>query len=191
MKFRSKVFLKPMDGQKLSPLTCLSTLMGNNNSLDCLNPRTFFFWFVLKETFKSNGNKLFTFLISGWGDKIQWMSLTDGLQRAKREGRMAIVVVSKERCAACNQLKKRFRESHEIHKLSNNFIMIRVASDEVSSNIKYKPDGNYVPRVFFLDTEGQVMKDVIRDTNVRKWKYNYATEDQLLANMKRLLRENQ
>ena len=46
-------------------------------------------------------------------------------------------------------LKKRFAKNIEIANLSTNFIMINLEKKESVSKL-YRPDGDYVPRIFFL-----------------------------------------
>ena len=74
------------------------------------------------------------------------------------------VIIHKTSCPACKSLKPKFSSSDEISKLSNNFVMVNANNGEdPSSDPKLSPDGSYVPRILFLNPEGELLSDVINE----------------------------
>ncbi|KAF4689664.1 hypothetical protein FOZ62_027702 [Perkinsus olseni] len=88
------------------------------------------------------------------------------------------------------QLARRIRKSVDLQTAAGHFIMLD------AGNLRELPDhltpvvnvSKYYPRVYFFYPDGKLMEDV---TSVRedKFPYFYADEDELIASMKRALRQ--
>lgn len=132
------------------------------------------------------GERVATAPANGWGDgDIAWRPLDDGLSEAAKTGMPVMLVVHTSWCHRCKSLKPRFAES-ELEELSDRFVMINVDQDEHPEVEQYGPDGNYIPRVVFLDSEGQVdatLKNPIRN----RTHYFYMPQDDLIGTMRQAL----
>lgn len=123
-----------------------------------------------------------------WNDKgIQWMKYEDGLAAAKSQKKPICLILYTEWCPHCTNYSKLFHDPQVIEK-SKKFVMIRVEGDknkEVSS--KYKPDGEYIPRTFFLSPSGEL--DATLSEKRDKYKYFYSESDpkSVLGGMDRAL----
>jgi len=122
-------------------------------------------------------------LARGWGKNIKWVSLKEGQRLSKELNKPAMIVIHKTWCRACKALKPRFAANNEITKLSNDFIMINVEDDEEPKNAEFKPDGGYIPRIIFMDPNGQVMTEQT-NPNSTQWKYFYGETGSILEAMK-------
>lgn len=92
-----------------------------------------------------------------WNNNIEWMSYEAGMGLAARHGKPVMLVFHSEGCGACADYSKLFDED-SVAVASRKFIMILMddgANEEIST--KYSPDGSYVPRTFFLDSQGSVL----------------------------------
>jgi len=130
-----------------------------------------------------------TDLARGWGKNMKWVSLKEGQQMAREQNKPAMVVIHKTWCRACKALKPRFSNSREIEQLSQNFVMINVEDDEEPKSAEYKPDGGYIPRILFLDPNGNVMSQVTNETNQTQWKYFYGETSSIADSMKKVLKK--
>ncbi|HYD47611.1 MAG TPA: thioredoxin family protein [Terriglobales bacterium] len=123
-----------------------------------------------------------------WNDSgIKWMSYDEGLAAAKKEKKPILLVLFTEWCPHCTNYAKQFHDPKVIEK-SKQFVMIRVESDkrkDISS--MYKPDGEYIPRTFFLSSNGEM--DPSLDAGRPKYKYFYDENSPagILAGMDRAL----
>jgi len=122
----------------------------------------------------------------GFGEKVKWVSFTDGIAEAEASGKPAMVVIHKSWCGACKALGPKVAESTEITELASDFVMINVYDDEeATTNEKFKPDGGYIPRVIFYDgLHGEVLLDQINKGGNDKYKYFYTAADSMARSMK-------
>ncbi|GFS10154.1 thioredoxin domain-containing protein 12 [Elysia marginata] len=125
--------------------------------------------------------------MKSWGKNIHWVSFREGQRIAREQKKPAMVVIHKSWCRACKALRPRFANSPEIEAMSNDFIMINVEDDDEPRGAEYKPDGAYIPRIIFLDTDGKVMKDVVNKGSMG-YKYYYAETRPIVESMKQVLR---
>ncbi|XP_059162533.1 thioredoxin domain-containing protein 12-like [Physella acuta] len=125
--------------------------------------------------------------VKTWG-RINWVSLKEGQKLAKEQGKPAMIVFHKPWCRACKALRPRFANSREIEQMSNDFVMISVEDDEVPKSADLSPDGAYIPRILFLDAEGNVMKHVVNKGS-EGFKYYYYETDSIVDSMKNVLKQ--
>jgi len=126
---------------------------------------------------------------NGLGGDIEWIAWADAKQVAREKGKPLMVIVHKSYCPACKSLKSWFSKSNRIQALSLQFVMVNIEADSARSGVGEVPeldvDGRYVPRVLFLLPEdGQVLTEVVNDTNGNEnYKYFYYDEQSLFNSM--------
>jgi len=100
-------------------------------------------------------------LSRGWNDDIAWITLEDALNSAKANRKPVFVLIHKQWCHACQKLKGTFAKAKAIQELSKHFNMVNCEDDEEPWEEEYQPDGGkYIPRLLFVDPDGEVLKDV-------------------------------
>lgn len=132
-------------------------------------------------TIKSTGKFYF-------GTNLKWeTSLEAGLGKMKTTRRPGMLVVHKSWCGACRGLKPKFEASKEIETLSTGFVLISLVDDSQPKEKKYMPDGDYVPRILFINPQGIVMTEVINEVGSTDYKYFYSDAESIARSMKRVL----
>lgn len=121
----------------------------------------------------------------GWGDSIEWHTFDDALVKASAEKKPIMLILHKSWCGACKNLKPKFAESTEISALSKSFVMVN-AEDEESPHTdgRYAIDGAYIPRIFFLKSNGEPLADLYNTGGNDKYKYYYPSTDAIVVAMK-------
>jgi protein-disulfide reductase (glutathione) len=84
-------------------------------------------------------------------------------------------------------LKSALVDSARFAEASKRFIMSNVEDDEEPGGEAFKPDGGYIPRIFFLAPDGEVAPEIINAGGNPQYKYYYANEQQLLTSMQTAL----
>ncbi|MBA3547550.1 MAG: thioredoxin family protein [Nannocystis sp.] len=121
----------------------------------------------------------------GYGDKIAWRGLDEGLAEAKTLGRPLMLLVHAPWCGRCSDLKPRFFDPALVQ-ASERFVMVNLDQDDEPQALRYGPDGQYVPRVLFLDPQGKV--DATLSNAARsQYKYFYLPQDDLVGVMQQAL----
>ncbi|XP_064625446.1 thioredoxin domain-containing protein 12-like [Lineus longissimus] len=126
-------------------------------------------------------------LARGWGDKIDWVNLDEGLKHAEEYKKPLMLIIHKSWCGACKNLKPNFAASQELQTLSKHFIMVNVQDDEEPSDAMYKPDGGYIPRILFLDPNGRVRQDIFNQGGNESYKFYYYNANSIVTSMHRAL----
>ncbi|CAG5117506.1 unnamed protein product [Candidula unifasciata] len=127
--------------------------------------------------------------VKGWTKNIHWVSLKEGQRMAREQKRPAMIVFHKPWCRACKALRPRFANNREIELLANDFIMISVEDDEVPRSSELSPDGSYIPRILFLDPEGNVLSHVYNQQGNKQYKYYYPETASIVESMKQVLKQ--
>ncbi len=92
----------------------------------------------------------------------RWLSYEEGLKQARSTGKPLCVVVYAEWCARCRELDQMMR-TPRFEELSQRFVMVRQDADQGADWLKAPPfveHGTYVPRVFFLSSEGALRTEL-------------------------------
>jgi protein-disulfide reductase (glutathione) len=121
----------------------------------------------------------------GFGDKIAWRGLEEGLREAAELGRPLMLVVHAAWCPRCKELRPRFFDP-VLAETSERFVMVNVDQDVEREGLRYGPDGQYIPRVLFIGPTGEVDAD-LSNPGRSKYKYFYTAHDDLVGAMKRAL----
>lgn len=121
----------------------------------------------------------------GYGDQIAWRGLDEGLAEARSLGRPLMLVVHASWCPRCRELKPRFSDPALVE-ASERFVMVNIDQDEEPQSLRYGPDGQYVPRILFLDAQGQV-DATLSNAGRKKYKYFYMPQDDLVGVMQQAL----
>jgi glutaredoxin len=119
------------------------------------------------------------------GDQIEWLAYDDGLRTAKEKGRPICLIFYTSWCPHCTNYSKVFNDSRIVEK-AKEFVMIRIDKDQNRElSRQYSPDGEYIPRTYFLSSKGEL--DASLTENRPKYKYFYNENDpgSLLAGMER------
>ena len=123
-----------------------------------------------------------------WNDSgIQWKSYEDGLAAAKKDNNPILLIFYTEWCPHCANYSKVFHDPKVIEQ-SKNFVMVRVDNDKNKELAKqYAPDGGYIPRTFFLSSDGQLDADLHETRDQYKYFYSESSPTGILGGMERAL----
>mmetsp|Transcript_34534 Transcript_34534/g.58488 ORF Transcript_34534/g.58488 Transcript_34534/m.58488 type:complete len:308 (+) Transcript_34534:34-957(+) len=125
----------------------------------------------------------------GFNEKIQWVnSIAEGERIARQEKKPILLLIHNTACHQCTKLKSAFTTSKyadEIEQYSSKFVMINLQNEEEPSDLKYQPDGEYIPRMLFMDSEGQVQTKVNNTQGSRGFAFFYYRGQDVLREMKR------
>lgn len=124
-----------------------------------------------------------TDLSNGLNKGINWVSLENGIQIAKNDSLPLFVMIHSLTCPACIKLSAQLKTDLEFKDIADNFAMVNLLDDgsRVLEN-KYKPDGDYLPRILFFEPEGQFIDDLVSTENP-KYKYFHSKVDQVVKLM--------
>lgn len=120
--------------------------------------------------------------------QIRWESIAEGLARAAREHKPAMLVAYTEWCPHCRNYAKLFRDRRIVAK-SRSLVMILVDQDkEPQASRAYAPDGDYIPRTHFLDANGALDRSIHAPRTNFLYFYDENNPEPLLAAMDAALR---
>jgi thiol:disulfide interchange protein len=125
-----------------------------------------------------------------WNDTgVKWQSYDDGLAAAKKDSKPVCLVFYTDWCPHCTNYSKVFHDPKVVEK-SKQFVMIRLNKDqnaEISS--KYVPDGEYIPRTYFLNSKGELQPDIHEQRDTYKYFYNESDPAGVLRGMDEALKK--
>ena len=98
-----------------------------------------------------------------------------------------MMVVHTDWCGNCQKLKRTFNADAKLAELSNDFVMVHVDQDDRPDAKLYAPDGDYIPRVMFLDTQGNIDEGLQNPKRPTRFRYFYTPQEDLVATMQRAL----
>lgn len=122
----------------------------------------------------------------GWNERIAWRGLDEGLREAKQTGMPLMLVVHTSWCGNCQKLKPSFADP-KLEQLSEQFVMVHVDQDQHPEATLYGPDGQYIPRVMFLDDDGNVDQRLQNPKRPHRYRYFYTPQEDLVATMRQAL----
>ncbi|HZP42560.1 MAG TPA: thioredoxin family protein [Candidatus Binatia bacterium] len=123
-------------------------------------------------------------LAHDWNDAgIEWRPYEEGLAAAKQAKKPICLVVFTEWCPHCKNYSAVFHDPKVVAE-AKRFVMIHVdkdASPDVSK--RYAPDGEYIPRTFFLASDGTLDPSIHAPRERFKYFYDEHDPASLLAGM--------
>ena len=123
-----------------------------------------------------------------WNDaNIHWMAYDEGLAAAKKSHQPICLIFYTTWCPHCGNYSKLFSDP-EVVKKSKSFVMIRLDKDKNQElSQKYKPDGEYIPRTYFLSSGGTLDESLAEQREKFKYFYSESNPASILAGMDRAL----
>ena len=95
------------------------------------------------------------------GAQIEWRDIKTGIYEASSSGKTAIMVFHAPWCTACKRYREVFKDPGVVA-ASKKFVMILIDGDaDKMSNGAFAPDGTYVPRTLFLNSDGDVLPQYV------------------------------
>lgn len=92
--------------------------------------------------------------------QIAWQSIGDGIRLSTRTGKPVIMVFHATWCSSCKRYRELFKDPG-IVAAARDFVMILIdAEKDKVANGAFAPDGTYVPRTLFLNSEGDVQEEI-------------------------------
>ncbi|EYB88213.1 hypothetical protein Y032_0251g193 [Ancylostoma ceylanicum] len=131
-------------------------------------------------------------LAHGFGEDIDWVPWDDAIEKALDNNKPIFLLIHKTWCHACKALKKTFQQSNArkaFKKLSEYFIMVNTEDDEEPFEEEYRPDGKYIPRLLFLDKNGDLLEQFKnKKAEYKNYAYYYSSPADIINSMKEVLR---
>ncbi len=125
-----------------------------------------------------------------WNDaSINWQPYEQGLAMAKEENKPVCLIFYTEWCPHCINYSKLFHNDNVVEK-TKQFIMIRIENDKQPDlSMKYAPDGQYIPRTYFLSPEGTLDPSIHEARDRYRYFYDEHNPAALLAGMNQALQK--
>lgn len=136
---------------------------------------------------KDSRPKLPQTLSRGWGDQLIWtQTYEEALYKSKTSNRPLMVIHHLDECPHSQALKKVFAENKEIQKLAEQFVLLNLIYETTDKHLS--PDGQYVPRIVFVDPSLTVRADITGRYSNRLYAYEPSDTALLHDNMKKALK---
>ena len=117
------------------------------------------------------------------GAEINWRDPRSGIYEATQTGKPVIMVFHATWCSACKKYRAVFGDA-AIVAAAKDFVMILVDADKDKDiNGAFSPDGTYVPRTLFVDTDGNVSTTLVGKDPSYPHTIDVGRPDELLALM--------
>ncbi|MFN2426105.1 MAG: thioredoxin family protein [Candidatus Binatia bacterium] len=123
-----------------------------------------------------------------WNDAaIAWKPYEQGLAEAKSAGKPVCLIFYTEWCPHCTNYAKLFHDPALVE-LSKKFVMIRIDKDkDGATSAKYAPDGSYIPRTFFLTSDGTLLDKITEQRENYRYFYNESDPAGVMRSMNAVL----
>ncbi|XP_072535081.1 anterior gradient protein 2 homolog [Salminus brasiliensis] len=124
-------------------------------------------------------------LSRGWGDQLIWaQTYEEALFWARSRSKPLMVIFHMDDCPHSQALKKAFAKDKEIQTLADeHFILLNLVYETTDKHLS--PDGQYVPRILFVDPSMTVRADITGRYSNRIYAYEPNDMKLLLSNMQR------
>uniref|UniRef100_A0A8W4FA10 Anterior gradient 2, protein disulphide isomerase family member n=1 Tax=Sus scrofa TaxID=9823 RepID=A0A8W4FA10_PIG len=142
-----------------------------------------------KKDTKDSQPKLPQTLSRGWGDQLIWtQTYEEALYKSKTSNKPLMIIHHLDECPHSQALKKAFAENKEIQKLAEQFVLLNLVYETTDKHLS--PDGQYVPRILFVDPSLTVRADITGRYSNRLYAYEPSDTALLLDNMKKREKQN-
>lgn len=123
---------------------------------------------------------------TGWNDgAIAWRSWAEGKTEAAQTKKPICLVFFTTWCPHCTNYAKVFHEPRVVA-AAKDFVMIRVDRDlDEELSARYAPDGQYIPRTYFLRSNGELAKEHRAGDGEYQWFFDEHDPEPLLQVMRR------
>ncbi|XP_028672854.1 anterior gradient protein 3-like isoform X2 [Erpetoichthys calabaricus] len=127
-------------------------------------------------------------LSRGWGDSLDWIqTYEEALYRARTNNKPLMIIHHSESCPKSKALKEAFASHDEIQTMAQeHFNMLNLVFETNDHNIF--PDGQYMPRILFVDPSLTVRTEITGSHENQKYKYEDKEIEILHENMKKALK---
>uniref|UniRef100_A0A2K5EI53 Anterior gradient 2, protein disulphide isomerase family member n=1 Tax=Aotus nancymaae TaxID=37293 RepID=A0A2K5EI53_AOTNA len=123
-----------------------------------------------KKDTKDTRPKLPQTLSRGWGDQLIWtQTYEEALYKSKTSNKPLMIIHHLDECPHSQALKKVFAENKEIQKLAEQFVLLNLVYETTDKHLS--PDGQYVPRIMFVDPSLTVRADITGRYSNRLYAY--------------------
>ncbi|XP_039858668.1 anterior gradient protein 2 homolog [Simochromis diagramma] len=132
-----------------------------------------------------SGKRVPQTLSRGWGDQLIWaQTYEEGLYWSRSKNKPLLVIFHLEDCPHSQALKKVFSEDNEVQKiLDEDFIVLNLVYETTDKHLS--PDGQYVPRLLFVDPSMTVRADITGRYANRMYAYEPSDIKLLVGNMQK------
>ncbi|XP_023856938.1 anterior gradient protein 3-like [Salvelinus sp. IW2-2015] len=124
-------------------------------------------------------------LSRGWGDYIAWVNTYEEALMTMKESKKPLMVIHHmDDCPHSQALKKAFAVDKTVQKMAQkDFVMLNLMHETTDRNLA--ADGNYVPRIIFVDPSMTVRLDLVGKYSNRLYTYEPSDISYLARNMKK------
>ncbi len=125
-----------------------------------------------------------------WNDaQIGWKTYEDGLAVAKKERKPICLVFYTEWCPHCRNYSGVFHDA-KVVETAKQFVMIRLDKDKNGElSKKYAPDGDYIPRTYFLTADAVLDPEIHAPRPQYKYFYDEMQPGGVLSGMQQALKK--
>ena len=125
-----------------------------------------------------------------WNDAgIAWKGYEAGLAEAKSSSKPVMLVFYTDWCPHCTNYSKLFHDPKLVEE-SKKFVMIRIDKDkDPATSAKYAPDGEYIPRTYFLKPDGTLMEKITEKRDKFRYFYDERSPAAVMRSMDDVLDE--
>lgn len=130
-------------------------------------------WNKFKNQFENRSPSNIDYDRTNWHKDIKWHSLEEGFAKAKETGKPLAVIIKSKDCPACKKLSENIRQSYFLPETAKDFVMVVTEFSEIPDDVKFFPDGRYIPRILFYDSQGKLMPHYYNQYGHSMKKYFY------------------
>ncbi|XP_069032945.1 anterior gradient protein 2 homolog [Embiotoca jacksoni] len=131
------------------------------------------------------GKRIPQTLSRGWGDQLIWaQTYEEALYWSRSKNKPLLVLFHMEDCPHSQAMKKVFSEDNEIQRtLDEDFVILNLVYETTDKHLS--PDGQYVPRMLFVDPTMTVRADITGRYANRMYAYEPNDIKLLISNMQK------